>query len=123
MSMTFDEVLEKALALPLDDQRRLVFTLSTSPAFEMRNGDERLTPRERLERMVIAQGKKPLNFAELRKLGEFFPEDESVDDLVNSIREWRRDTRFVGGNAQLGDEETRGTDSLPQPIHRDRIKS
>jgi hypothetical protein len=33
-----------------------------------------------------------LNFAELRKLGEFFPEDESVDDLVNAIREWRRDT-------------------------------
>jgi hypothetical protein len=93
MNVTFDEVLEKALALPLADQRRLVLTLSTSPAFEKRNGDEYLTPRERLERMVIAQGKKPLNFAELRKLGEFFPEDESVDDLVNSIREWRRDTR------------------------------
>jgi hypothetical protein len=93
MNVTFDEVLEKALALPLADQRRLVLTLSTSPAFEMRNGDEYLTPRERLERTVIAQGKKPLNFAELRKLGEFFPEDESVDDLVNSVREWRRDTR------------------------------
>ena len=92
MNATFDEVLEKALALPLADQRRLVFTLSTSPAFEMRNGSEYLTPREKLERMVIAQGKKPLNFAELRKLGAFFPEGESVDDLINAIREWRRDT-------------------------------
>ena len=34
MNMTFDEVLEKALALPLADQRRLVLTLLTSPAFE-----------------------------------------------------------------------------------------
>ena len=93
INVTFDEVLEKALALPLADQRRLVFTLSTSPAFEMRNGDEHLTPREKLERIVIAQGKKPLNFVELRKLGEFFPEDENVDDLVNAVREWRRDTR------------------------------
>ena len=93
MNVTFDEVLEKALALPLADQRRLVSTLSASPAFETRNGDEYLTAQEKLERMVIAQGKKPLNFAELRKLGEFFPEDESVDDLVNAIREWRRDTR------------------------------
>ncbi len=93
INMTFDEVLEKALALPLADQRRLVFTLSAAPAFETQNGDEYLTPRERLERMVIAQGKKPLNFAELRRLGEFLPEDESVDDLVNAIREWRRDTR------------------------------
>ena len=93
MNMTFDEVLEKALALPLADQRRLVFTLSTSPAFEALNGDEYLTPREKLERMVIAQGKKPLNFAELRKLGEFFPEDESVGDMAPAIREWRRDTR------------------------------
>jgi hypothetical protein len=92
MNVTFDEVLEKALALPLADQRRLVFTLSASPAFKTRNGDEYLTPRESLERMVIAQGKKPLNFAELRKLGEFFPEDENVDDLVNAVREWRRDT-------------------------------
>ena len=92
INMTFDEVLEKALALPLADQRRLGFTLSASAAFETRNGDEYLTPRERLEKMVIAQGKKPLNFAELRRLGEFFPEDESVDDLVSAIREWRRDT-------------------------------
>ena len=61
--------------------------------FETWNGDEHLTLRERLERMVIAQRKKPLNFAELRKLGEFFPEDESVDDLVNAICEWRRDTK------------------------------
>ncbi|HKQ76915.1 MAG TPA: hypothetical protein VJ810_24685 [Blastocatellia bacterium] len=93
MNMTFDEVFEKALSLPLADQRRLVFTLSTSPAFETRNGDEYLTPRERLERVVIAQGKRPLNFAELRKLGEFFPNDEDVDDLVNAVREWRRDKR------------------------------
>lgn len=93
MNVTFDEVLEKALALPLADQRRLVFTLSAAPAFETRNGGEYLTPREKLERMVIAQGKKPLNFAELRELGEFFPEDESVDDLVNAVRAWRRDLR------------------------------
>jgi hypothetical protein len=92
MNVTFDEVLVKALALPLADQRRLVFTLSASPAFETRNGDEYLTPREKLERMVVAQGKKPLNFAELRKLGEFFPEDESVDELLKAVHEWRRDT-------------------------------
>jgi hypothetical protein len=77
-----DRVLEEALKLSEEDQRKLI---------EMLSAVQPIRPRKSLEQLVAEQGKKPLKYAELRKLGEFFPEDESVDDLVNFIRESRRD--------------------------------
>jgi hypothetical protein len=81
--ITLEKVLAEALELSLDDQRRLIEILSVN---------QPIKPRKTLEQLAAEQGKKPVNFDELLKLGEFFPEDESVDDLVNFIRESRRDS-------------------------------
>jgi len=81
--VTFEKVLANALALSLDDQRRLIELLSAR---------QPIKPRKTLKQLAAEQGKKPVNFDELLKLGEFFPEDESVDELVNFIREARRDS-------------------------------
>jgi len=77
-----DRVLEEALKLSQEDQRKLIAMLSAV---------QPIRPRKTLAQLAAEQGKKPLKYDELRKLGEFFPEDESVDDLVNFVREGRRD--------------------------------
>jgi hypothetical protein len=82
--VSFEKVLEEALALSPDEQRRLIDALDASLPPE---------PGKSIEQLAAEQGKKPLRFDELRKLGEFFPEDESIDDLVNFIRESRKDTQ------------------------------
>lgn len=80
--VTFEKVLENARALSTEDQRRLIDLLAAKQAVKTR---------KTLEQLAAEQGKKPVNFDELLKLGEFFPDDESVDDLVNFVRESRRD--------------------------------
>lgn len=35
------------------------------------------------------QGVGPLDFAKARRLGRFWPQDESIDDFVASVRRWR----------------------------------
>jgi hypothetical protein len=81
--VTLEKVLADAKSLSPDDQRRLIRLLIASERPE--------APRKKLERLIAEQGKGPVDFDELLKLGEFFPEDESVDDLVQAVREWRRD--------------------------------
>lgn len=79
----FERVLENARALSAEDQRRLIELLSAPKPGK---------PHKTLEELAAEQGKKPVNFDELLKLGEFFPEDESVDDLVTFVQESRRDS-------------------------------
>ncbi|GEM_PF-1424542 len=81
--ITLEKVLAVALELSLEDQRRLIEILSVN---------QPIKPSKSLEQLAAEQGKKPIKFDELLKLGEFFPEDESVDDLVNFVRESRRDS-------------------------------
>jgi len=81
--VTLDKVLKDAMKLPPEEQRRLIELLTASTS--------RAERRKTLEQVAAEQGKKPLDFAELRKLGAFFPEDESVDELVQTVREMRRD--------------------------------
>lgn len=50
-----------------------------------------IEPLKPLAQWVAEQGKQPLNYDELRKLGEFFPADESVDELLEFIQESRQD--------------------------------
>jgi hypothetical protein len=50
-----------------------------------------IKPLKPLAQWAAEQGKQPINYEELRKLGEFFPEEESVDELIAFIRESRRD--------------------------------
>lgn len=85
--ITLEKVLEEARSLPPKEQETLVDAL-LQPV---------IRPRKTIEQLVSEQGKKPLNFAELRRLGKFFPENENVDDLVRTVREWRDvpDTRSL----------------------------
>lgn len=51
-----------------------------------------LEPSKTLAQIAAEQGKKPLKFEELRRLGRFFPAHESVDELVNSVYAQRNET-------------------------------
>ena len=82
--MSLEEILENAQALSPQDQHRLIELLASR---------QPIKPRKTIEQLAAEQGKRPVNFDELLRLGEFFPQDESVDDLVNFIRKSRRDSR------------------------------
>lgn len=85
-----EKIFENALALTPEDRRRLLeLLILSSPAIE---------PNKTLEQIASEQGTRPLNFGEMRELGSFFPEDESIDDLVRTVRDLRRDrsTRSLG---------------------------
>ncbi|HXG63663.1 MAG TPA: hypothetical protein VNO70_01060 [Blastocatellia bacterium] len=43
----------------------------------------------RLIKMAEEQGVKPLDFDALRAKADFWPEDESIDDFIATIRRWR----------------------------------
>ena len=80
--ITLDKVFADARRLSPEDQLRLIDMLDVPPPIK---------PRKTLAQLAAEQGTKPINFDELLKKGEFFPKDESVDDLVNFVRESRRD--------------------------------
>ncbi len=82
-AVTFEKVLDDALTLPPEEQERLLDRLAANRPIK---------PRKSLAQLAAEQGKKPVKFDELLKLGEFFPAEESVDDLVNFVRESRRDS-------------------------------
>jgi hypothetical protein len=42
-----------------------------------------------VETLAKQQGVGPLNFAKARRLGRFWPQDESIDDFVATVRRWR----------------------------------
>lgn len=82
--VTLEKILEDARALSSEDRKKLVSLLIAS--------DEPPQPHKPLEQIAREQGKHPVDFDELLKLGEFFPEEESVDELVSAVGEWRRDS-------------------------------
>ena len=75
---TLEEILKAARTLPPQEQRRLRKLLAEE------------APKS-IEQIAAEQSVEPINFEELRKLGEFWPEDESIDDFIAAVREWRRD--------------------------------
>jgi hypothetical protein len=86
--VTLDRIIKDAFSLPAQDQRRLIELLNARIAQAAPNT---------IEQMAAEQGKSPLDFAKVRNLGSFFPEDENVDDLITMIRSLREDkaTRTV----------------------------
>jgi hypothetical protein len=42
-----------------------------------------------VETLAKQQGVTPLDFARARHLGKFWPEDESIDDFIATVRRWR----------------------------------
>ncbi len=81
--ITLDKVIQDAARLPQEEQRRLIEWL-TARAFQA-------GPRKAIEQIAAEQDKKPLDFAEIRRLGSFFPEEEGVDDLIGTVRSLRQD--------------------------------
>jgi hypothetical protein len=48
--------------------------------------------REKVQRLAEEQGVKPVErFEDL--LGDFWPEDESIDDFIAAVRHWRDEDR------------------------------
>lgn len=52
---------------------------------------EQAAARARLERLIVESGVKPMTVEQLKAMGDLWPEDESVDDFIAAVREWRRD--------------------------------
>ena len=56
--------------------------------------EDHLTPdqiraRERLMKLIEEQGARPLTIEELNSMGDLWPEDESIDEFLAALREWR----------------------------------
>lgn len=75
--LTFEEVLEEARKLKPLEKRRLRYIL------------EQETPKT-IEQIAAEQGVGPVNFDDLLKRGEFWPEDESIDEFNAFVRESRQ---------------------------------
>ena len=81
--VTLDKIIRDAQTLPLDQQRRLIKVLAAR-VFQ--------TPTQKtIEQIAAEQGRGPLKFCEIRELGSFFPEEENVDDLIQTVRTLRQD--------------------------------
>ena len=50
-----------------------------------------------VETLAKRQAVGPLDFARARKLGRFWPKDESIDDFVATVRRWRDE----GGDLEM----------------------
>lgn len=85
--ITYEQVLAGALQLPPDQQEQLIEDLQREAY--------RPKPLKSLTQIVTEQGVKPVDYDQLLKSGEFFPAEESVDDLVNLIHELRREDAKV----------------------------
>ena len=80
--ITYEQVLEDALKLtPVERERLLDYLAAEQP----------IRPRKSIAEIAAEQGKGPIDFDELLRLGEFFPADESVDDLIAFVRDSRAD--------------------------------
>lgn len=80
---TLDRIIKDAFSLPPQDQRRLIELLNARVA--------QSAPQRTIEQIAAEQGKGPLDFAKIRNLGSFFPDDERVDDLISTVRNLRED--------------------------------
>jgi hypothetical protein len=47
--------------------------------------------RTKLEKLVAERGIEPVTLEELREMGDLWPQDESVDEFVKAVREWRNE--------------------------------
>lgn len=77
--ITLEKVLEEARQLPPNEQQRLIELLAAEQS--------PLKPLKSIEQLAAEQGTRPLKFEEM--LGDFWPEDESVDDFIAAVRQWR----------------------------------
>jgi hypothetical protein len=81
--VTLDRIIRDAFSLPPQEQRRLLELLKARIA--------QTPPTKTIEELAKQQGKRPLDFGRIRDLGAFFPADESIDDLISTVRILRED--------------------------------
>ncbi len=55
--------------------------------------EAQIKAREKLLRLIEEQGVKPFNFEAAKAKADFWPEDESIDDFIATIRKWRDEDR------------------------------
>lgn len=78
---TFEEVLHEVRKLKPQEKRRLSDILAEEAP-------------KTLEQLAAEQGVGPMDYDKLLKLGEFWPEDESIDEFNAFVRESRREDPF-----------------------------
>lgn len=71
-------------------------TTSNTTADEVNNVEEgqsteQSKARARLRRLILQRGITPITVDQLRAMGDLWPENESVDDFIAAVREWRRE--------------------------------
>jgi hypothetical protein len=71
---TLDQVFHDAQQLPIADQQLLV---------------ERLKPPKTIEQLAEEQGIGLFDFKAAQAEATFWPEDESIDDFIAALRQWR----------------------------------
>ena len=74
--------------------------ISESPAEDALADQPAPEPTEaqrRLMKLAEEQGVKPLDFDALLAKADFWPEDESIDDFIAAVQEWRSE----GGEREL----------------------
>lgn len=71
---TLDQVFHDAQQLPIADQQLLV---------------ELLKPPKTIEQLAEEQGIGPFDFKAAQAEATFWPEDESIDDFIAALRQWR----------------------------------
>jgi hypothetical protein len=86
--VTLEKVLEDARSLPPEEQQQLLEMLSAeAPEIEPAITIE---PIITIEQLAAEQGTRPMDFEEM--LGDFWPEEENVDDFITTLRAWRSET-------------------------------
>ena len=78
-----DKIIQDATRLSPHQQQRLIQVLTEHLS--------QPSPKKTIQQIASEQGKGPLEFSKIRELGSFFPEDESVDDLIQTVRSLRQD--------------------------------
>jgi len=71
---TLDQVFEAAKQLPIAEQQLLV---------------ELLKPPKTIEQLAAEQGIRPFDFEAAQAEATFWPEEESIDDFIAALRQWR----------------------------------
>jgi hypothetical protein len=73
---TLEQVLEAAWKLSIADQQLLVRLLN---------------PPKTIEQLTEEQGIKPFDFNAAQDEATFWPEHESIDEFIATLRQWRRE--------------------------------
>lgn len=76
-----EKIIAEVKALPPAEQQQLREILDQE--------SKQFDPMKRISQLALDQGTKPLNFDEM--LGNFWPEDESTDEFLATLREWRNE--------------------------------